>query len=88
MALTLSPDEARLRIVAGVRAALARRREIPPVRLATPITLQVELAETNQAETMMLIPGMQRVVGRVVRYVAPDMLAAYRVSMLMDRLSE
>ena len=88
VARTLNPEAARKEIAAGVHAALARRKEIAPVRLPEPITLEVELKETSQADNMMLVPGMQRMSGRVVRYVAPDMAIAYRVSILMDRLSD
>ncbi len=88
VALTLHPEEARERIAAGVLAGLARRRQIAPVRLLQPITLEVETADTIQADNMMLVPGMERISGRVVRYVAPDMAVAYRVSMLMDKLTD
>ena len=79
-ARTLHPLEARERIESGVRAALAKRVARPPVKLSAPITLEVELAELAQADKVMLIPGMQRVSGRVVRYTAPDMPTIYRVS--------
>ena len=88
VARTLHPEEARERIAEGVRAGLARRLQIAPVRLSQPVTLEVETAETTQADNMMLVPGMERINGRVVRYLAPDMAIAYRVSMLMDRLTD
>lgn len=79
-ARTLNPLEARERIEAGVRAALMKRIARPPVKLTAPITLEVELADLSQADKVMLIPGMQRVSGRVVRYTASDMPTIYQVS--------
>jgi len=79
-ARTLNPLEAREKIEAGVRAALMKRIARPPVKIPAPIMLEVELADLSQADKVMLIPGMQRVSGRVVRYTAPDMPTIYQVS--------
>lgn len=79
-ARTMHPEQAREQIEAGVKAALSKRIARPPVTLSTPITLEVELAELAQADKVMLMPGMQRVSGRVVRYTAPDMPTIYRVA--------
>jgi D-amino peptidase len=86
-ARTLHPEDARERIAAGVRAALARRAQISPVRLPRPVTLEVELTNPAQADACMMVPGMQRLSARVVRYDAPDMTVAYRVSRLIAALA-
>jgi len=86
-ARTLHPDEALKRIAAGIKAALARRREIQPVALQRPVTIEIELADSWQADAAMLVPAMERVSGRVVRYVAPDMAVAYKISRLVARLA-
>jgi D-amino peptidase len=86
-AKTLHPEVARTRITAGVKAALARRGEIRPVAITTPITLEVELSATNFADYVMFVPGMERVDGATVRYRAPDALVAYRVSRLIRMLA-
>ncbi len=83
----VSPEIARERIASGVKGALARRSSIPAVAIAKPVTLEVELAEVAQADSVSLLPGMSRVGGRVVRYVAPDMAVAYRISMLVEKLA-
>ena len=44
-ARTMHPEQAREQIEAGVKAALLKRVARPPVKLSTPITLEVELAE-------------------------------------------
>jgi D-amino peptidase len=83
----MSPESAREKIALGVSSGLARRNEIPPVAIAKPVTLEVELAEIGQADNVALLPGMSRVGGRVVRYEAPDMGAAYRISILVEKLA-
>jgi len=86
-ARTLHPEEARERIAAGVPAALARRGQIQPVRLSRPVTIEVELTNSAQADASMMVPGMQRVSARVVRYEAADMKVAYSVSRLIAALA-
>ena len=86
-ARTLHPEEARERIAAGIKAALARRQGIQPVRLSQPVTLEIELARTSQADNAMLVPGMERISGRVVSYTAPNIVVAYKVSRLIMQLA-
>ncbi|MGH9602236.1 MAG: M55 family metallopeptidase [Terriglobales bacterium] len=86
-ALTLPPDAARQLIAEGVKRAMGRRSEIKPVSLRSPITLEVELSSSRQADSCMMVPGMKRVSGRTVSYTAPDMAVIYQVSRLISRLS-
>lgn len=86
-ARTLHPEVARERIAAGIRAGLARRASIPPVRLQRPVILEVELGSAASADKAMFVPGMQRVDGLTVRYQAPDGVAAYRMSRLIMMLA-
>ncbi len=86
-ARTMHPEEAREKIAAGIRAGMARREKIRPVRLDHPVTLEVELASSRQADSAMMVPGMKRISDRVVSYEAPDMAAAYRVMRLITRLA-
>jgi D-amino peptidase len=83
----LHPEIARERIAAGVRKALTREQPIAPWQLSKPVTLEVELATAAATDLAMLVPAMKRVSGRVVSYEAPDMRAAYRVSVLLDVLT-
>jgi len=80
-------ETAREKIAAGVKAALARRSDIRPVTISKPVTLEVELADAGQADSVALLPGMKRMSGRVVSYTAPDMGVAYRVSILVEKLA-
>jgi D-amino peptidase len=71
----------------GVKAGLERRAMISPWQVAKPITLEVELGNSSEADRVMLIPAMSRVDGRTVRYVAPDAPTMYRIFVLIDRLT-
>ncbi len=86
-ALTLPPEEARQLIADGVKRAMGRLRDIEHVSLRPPITLEVELGDSAQADSCMMVPGMKRVSGRTVSYTAPDMAVIYQVSRLISRLA-
>jgi D-amino peptidase len=86
-ALTLHPEIARERIGGGVVTALGRLKEIRPVKLTEPVTIEIELANSRQADNAMMVPEMKRLSGRVVSYLAKDMAAAYKVSRLVASLS-
>jgi D-amino peptidase len=86
-ARTMNPQAARTAIAAGVRTAMARRGQIQPVRLAAPITFEVELTNSGFADNVAMIPGARRTGPRTVTYVAPDMVVAYRVSRLVPLLA-
>jgi D-amino peptidase len=86
-ARTMHPADARERITAGVKAALAKRAQIRPVPMSRPVTIEVELSVVEYADAVAMVPGMRRVSGRVVSYSAPDMAAAYRVSRLISGLA-
>ncbi len=86
-ARTLHPEVARTRIAAGVKTALGRRQEIRPARQTTPVTLEIELSQMSYADAAANIPGVVRVNGLTVRYVAPDAVTAYRVSRVIMALA-
>jgi D-amino peptidase len=86
-ARTMHPQEAREKITAGVRAALMRQVARPPVQLTKPVTIEIELSNSAQADSAMMVPGMKRLSGRSVSYEAPDMRVAYSISRLVARLS-
>jgi D-amino peptidase len=86
-ARTLHPEEARARIAAGVKAALGRRASVRPARVATPVTLEIELSSMAYADAAAIVPGMIRVNGLTVRYVASDAVTAYRMSRVIMALA-
>jgi D-amino peptidase len=75
-ARSLAPAEACRRIRAGVTAALARPHR--PFRLAPPIELEVELAETHMADMAELVPGSVRTGGRTLSYRHQDYREVFR----------
>ena len=86
-ARTLHPAVARERIASGVKAALARRQGVAPIKIATPVTLEIELGSAANADAAMFVPGMKRVNGLTVSYVASDGIVAYKVSRLISMLA-
>ncbi|MGQ9489166.1 MAG: M55 family metallopeptidase [Anaerolineae bacterium] len=47
-------------------------------RLATPITVTIEFIRSEMADAAAIMPGAQRLTGKRVQFVAPDMPEAYR----------
>lgn len=86
-ARTLHPLVARERIAAGVKEGISRRAQIKPIKIGTPVSLEIELGLAGYADAAMFVPGMERVNGTTVRYLAPDAIAAYRMSRLIMMLA-
>ena len=75
---SLHPEEARERVYAGAKEAVERRGEWEPLRFDPPIVVEETLYFSQQADMVMMIPGMERVDGRTVRYASPTALDAYK----------
>jgi D-amino peptidase len=75
-ARSLHPTEACRRIREGAVAALGRRHE--PLRLPSPISLQVEFAATQMADMAELVPGAVRTDGRTLEYRHDDYREVFR----------
>ena len=67
-AISIHPNKARQLIYDGVKAGLARRDQIQPLRLGDQVTMEVDYKDSNMADTAMLIPGMRRLSQRTVAY--------------------
>lgn len=67
-AISIHPNKARQLIYEGVKAGLARRDQIQPLRLGDEVTMEVDYKDSNMADTAMLIPGMRRLSQRTVAY--------------------
>lgn len=87
-AALLHPDEACDRIAHEVPPALAARAEVRPLRFDGPVPLEVEVFRPVMTEHALLVPGMERVDGRTLRYTAPDFPTAYGVAELITILAE
>lgn len=75
---SLSPAEARARIRDGARRAVERLGEFEPLQVDTPVNVEFDCYYSMQADITALIPTVERVGDRTVRYQSPDALAAYR----------
>ena len=56
---------------------------MPPLRVATPVAVEVTFSRPVYGDLAMLIENIERVDGRTVRFTRPDMQAVYRVLRLM-----
>lgn len=86
-AWAIHPERARALIAKGVERGVRRRGEIRPLRLDAPVTIELEVEGTAGVDQLLFIPGMERTGARTVRYVAPDVPTAYRVTRLMRLLA-
>ncbi len=75
---SLHPSEACNRIRNAARQALERLGEFEPMKVATPVTIDMDLYHSPQADITALIPGVERIGDRTVKFTAPDALEAYR----------
>jgi D-amino peptidase len=75
-ARSLAPSEACRRIREGATAAL--RRPHAPLRLASPIRLEVEFQLTHMADMAELAPGSVRTAGRTVAFTHDDYREVFR----------
>lgn len=71
---TLTPAAAAARIAAGVRKALARRKELVPLRITAPITLDLTFKSYRPAEIASYLRGVERRDAHTIRYVGKDMV--------------
>jgi D-amino peptidase len=70
---TLTPEVARTRIGAGVKAALARLHDFKPYVIKAPVTLEITFKNYMPAEVLAFLPVVQRVDSHTIRYVGKDM---------------
>lgn len=72
------PSEACNLIRDGARQAIERLAEFQPMQVSTPVTIEMDLYYSPQADVTALIPGVERVGDRTVRFSAEDAVEAYR----------
>jgi D-amino peptidase len=75
---SLHPSEARARTREGARQAVERLAEWRPFTLSTPITVEMDFYFSPQADLAALIPTVERVGDRTIRFQAADAAEAYR----------
>ena len=86
-ARAIHPERARQMIYDGVLRGIERRAELRPLRLETPVSIEIEVASTAGVDRLLFVPGMERTGARTVRYGAPDVPSAYRLTRLARLLA-
>jgi D-amino peptidase len=72
------PERARELIRDGARRALERLGDCRPLRVTTPVDIEIDFYYSPQADIAALIPTTERTGNRTVRFQSPDALEAYR----------
>jgi D-amino peptidase len=83
---TLTPVAACAAIADGAREAIASLPRAKPFTFAPPIELVIETVKTEQADFMELLPRVERIGGRAVRFCDDDYLTVFRVFLAAMRL--
>ncbi len=87
-AARLAPrDEARLRLKNGAREALERRAGARPFVLAPPLSFELGLLNSGQAEYPSWLPGIRRIDARTLGFSANDYLEGFRILRLLITLA-
>ncbi|MEW6546229.1 MAG: M55 family metallopeptidase [Bacillota bacterium] len=86
-ALSLPPQVVHGLLREAARRAVARTREIPPLRIERPVDLQVRFVHSGLADAAELMPGAQRLDDVTLGYRAPDFLTAYRAGRALIALA-
>ena len=84
---SLHPSEARARTKEGARQALQRLSEWRPFTLTTPITVEMDFYFSPQADLASLIPTVERIGDRTIRYQSADAAEAYRTFLATSYIS-
>jgi D-amino peptidase len=83
---SISPAAAQRAIAAGAEYAVANAARAKPFVLEGPIEMRVTLARTEQADYVAIIPGFERIGGREVRFVDPDIRTIFKAFVATFRL--
>ncbi|MFG2010429.1 M55 family metallopeptidase [Micromonospora sp. NPDC048868] len=88
-AVTLHPGEAQERLRRAAATAVARRAEVPPLTLAGPVDVEVDLYSPTTVDQATLVPGFARAPGaRTVTFTGQDMVEVYRGVQLLVQLGQ
>lgn len=87
-AAALHPQEARERLRTAAAEAITRRAQVPPLTIAGPVDVEVDLAVPASVDLAILVPGVSRATGgRTVAFTASDFAEAYRLVLLLVQLA-
>jgi D-aminopeptidase len=82
----MTPSAACDVIRAGASEALAALPHAKPFRFEPPIELVIETAKTEQADFMELLPRIERIGARTVRFCDDDYLMVFRAFLAAMRI--
>lgn len=80
-AISYHPQVCEQMIYEGVTAALGRADSIKPLDLGGQITMEIDYKETSMADSACLVPGVERLCGRTIRYTG-DAKAVFKLQNL------
>jgi D-amino peptidase len=70
---TMTPAAAQTLIRRQAEAAVRNRARVAPLRLTTPVTLDLTFKNYRPAEVLAFLPGVERVEARTIRFIGRDM---------------
>ncbi|MFF3286330.1 M55 family metallopeptidase [Streptomyces sp. NPDC003023] len=87
-AVALHPEVARERLRRAAAEAITRRTTVPPLTVAGPVDVEVDLAGPYTVDLATLVPGVSRAEGgRTVAFTADAFSDAYRLVLLLVQLA-
>ncbi|MEU4402562.1 M55 family metallopeptidase [Micromonospora orduensis] len=87
-AVALHPQVARERLRRAAADAITRRASIPPLKMAGPLDVEIDLYGPYMVDLAVLVPGVTRIGGgRTVAFHTADFADAYRVVQLLVQLA-
>jgi len=84
---SVHPSEAQARTKAGAKQALERLAEWRPFTLTTPISVEMDFYFSPQADLASLIPTVERIGDRTIRYRSANAAEAYRTFLATSYIS-
>ncbi|HZI13485.1 MAG TPA: M55 family metallopeptidase, partial [Myxococcus sp.] len=84
---SLHPEEARRRIELGALEALRKRQSVRPYTLPLPLAVTVSMLTTAYADVAELIPGVERLDARRLRYTAASATEMLKALLAMTKLA-
>lgn len=85
-AISYHPEVCEKMIYEGVKRGLARIDEIKPLDLGNKITLEIDYKETSMADSAELVPGVERLTPRTVRFTGDPKTVFKLQNLLIYRL--
>jgi D-amino peptidase len=77
-ATSIHPTMARERIREAARRAVLRAGDMEPFTLEPPVTLELSVMHVSQMDRIVLIPGVERISGRTMRFMHDDYITVFR----------